>query len=356
LEECLVKLHRWSALAFAALLLNLAASTVSFGYVLIADRPQNRVLKYSDSGTFLNVVVQDAANLGGSGNASGPNALSLSPDGTKLYVGSLNSSVVRYDFNGTTASNPQKYVSNGASQINDTGGVLVSPTGSTVYVSSRGFGFADNVARLDAHGMSQGADLNGGGFSGRTGLAFSPGGELLSGTFGSDFMGGGPGGGVLRYDAGSSSFVTLVPNSLTTAGVASLLVNGNDLYLTASIGQDFQGRIAKYNATTGAIDATWGTGGMITPALSFPSGLTETADGSGFLVSMLTFANTGAGRIDRYNYNGTSQGIWANNSTANPALGFVEATAILQAVPEPSALIGALLLGAGMLRRRRAAK
>lgn len=351
-----MKLPRWSALAVAALLLNLAASAVSFGYVLIADRPQNRVLKYSDSGTFLNVVVQDATNLGGLGQASGPNALSLSPDGSKLYVASLNSSVVRYDFNGTTAANAQKYVSNGASQMNDTGGVLVSPSGTTVYASSRGFGFADNVAQLDANGVSQGADLSGGGFTGRTGLAFNPAGELLAGTFGSDFMGGGPGGGVVRYDAGTSSFVTLVPNSQATAGVAALLVNGNDLYLTAAIGPDFQGRIAKYNATTGAIDATWGTGGLVTPPLSFPSGLTETADGSGFLVSMLTFSSTGAGRIDRYNYNGTSQGIWANNSSANLALGFEEATALLQVVPEPSTLTGALMLSVGVFRRRSAAR
>src|SRR5688572_782116 len=159
-------------------------------YVLIADRPQNRILKYTNEGAFLNVLVQDAANFGGPGNQSGPNALALSPDGSKLYVASLNGSVVRYDFTGEALINPQKYISNGQSTIVDPGGVIVSPDGATVYVANRAFGFTDTVARLDPNGVSLGPDLNGGGFTGRTGLAFNPNGELLAGTFGTDFMGG----------------------------------------------------------------------------------------------------------------------------------------------------------------------
>ncbi len=352
-----MKLHcRWAVLATVALLLEVVGSATTHAYVLVGDRPQDRILKYSDSGAFLGVVVQDIANLGGVGNAHGPSALALSPDGTKLYVASLNNKVVRYDFNGTAAGNPQVYVSNGASTIADPGGVIVSPSGSTVYVANRGFGFSDAVARLDANGVSQGADLGGGGISGRTGLAFNPGGELLAGVFGSDFMGGGTGGGVVRYDAASSSFVPLVPNSLAIAGVSSLLVHGNDLYLTAAVGGDFQGRIGKYNVATGVADASFGTGGLIIPPLSFPAGLAATADGSGFLVSMLTFAATGSGRIDRYLFDGTPMGVWANNSTANPALGFVEATALLQVVPEPSTLAGAGVLAIGLAVRRRSTR
>ena len=350
-----MKLQRgWAARFAAAVVLTLVGSTLAQAYVLVADRPQNRILKYSDGGSFLGVVVQDAANLGGVGNAAGPSSLALSPDGTKLYVSSLNSSVVRYDFNGTLASNPQKYVSNGSSSINDPGGVIVSADGATVYASSRGFGFANNVARLDANGVSQGADLTGGLFSGRTGLAFNPSGELLVGTFGSDFQGGGSGGGVMRYDAGVGSFVTLVPDSLATAGVASLLVHDDDLYVVASMGADFQGRIAKYDVNTGAIDSSFGTSGLLTPQVSFPSGLTETGDGTGFLVSRLTLQSTGSGRIDRYGFDGTFAGVWANNSSANPALGFVEATALLQvAVPEPSTLVGASILAVGLVAARR---
>jgi DNA-binding beta-propeller fold protein YncE len=321
--------------------------------VLIADRTENRILKYSNGGAFLNVVVHDAANLAGVGNASGPNALALSPDGSHLYVASLNSSIVRYDFNGTLAANPLKIVSHGASTINDPGGVLVSPDGATVYVANRGFGFSDTIARLSANGVSLGADLSGGGFTGRTGMAFNPAGELLVGTFGSDFMGGGPGGAVLRYDSSSSSFTTLIPAAASLAGVGSMLVHGSDLYLTAAISSDFQGRIGKFNANTGAADGSFGVGGLITPQLSFPAGLASTSDGSGFLVSLLTFADTGAGRVDRYLFDGTRVGVWANNSTSNPAQGFVEATALLSVVPEPTTLSGAMAAAAALLAAHR---
>jgi hypothetical protein len=339
--------------------LNLVAALAAFfhaasasAWVLVADRPTNRILRYSDSGQFINVVVEDALNLGGVGNASGPNALALSPGAnSRLWVASLNGSVVRYDFNGFTASNPLKITSNGASTINDPGGVLLTPNGATVYVSSRGFGFSDVVARLNPDGTSQGADFGGGGFTGRTGLAFRPGGDLLAGVFGSDFMGGGPGGGVVRLDSGA--FVPFIANSQSISGVGSLLVEGNDLYLTAAIGPDFQGRIAKFNATTGVPDATFGTGGLITPGVSFPAGLAATRDGSGFLVSMLHLTDTGAGRVDRYLFDGTHQGVWANNSNANPALGFREATALLTYVPEPSTLAGGALLAVGCAVWRR---
>ena len=93
---------------------------------------------------------------------------------------------------------------------------------------------------------------------------------------------------------------------------------------------------------------------MLTPQVSFPSGLTATGDGTGFLVSMLTLQSTGAGRVDRYAFDGTFAGVWANNSSANPALGFVEATALLQvAVPEPSTLAVASVLAVGLSAVRR---
>jgi hypothetical protein len=351
-EASLVKVNRrLLILHFVAVLALFFHAASASAWVLIADRLTNRVLKYTDSGQFLNVVVEDPVNLGGVGNASGPNALALRGDANQLWVSSLNGSVVRYDFNGFTASNPLKITSNGASTINDPGGVILTPDGATVYVSSRGFGFSDVVARLNPDGTSQGADLGGGGFTGRTGLAFQPGGDLLAGVFGSDFMGGGPGGGVVRLEGGA--MVPFIANSQSISGVASLLVNGNDLYLTASVGPDFQGRIAKFNATTGAPDAAFGTGGLITPGVSFPAGLSATSDGTGFLVSMLHLTDNGAGRVDRYLFDGTYQGVWANNSNANPALGFREATALIRLVPEPNTLAGSALLAVGWAIRRR---
>jgi hypothetical protein len=350
-----VKLHRrWSAIVSAALLSIFVGAATSRAYVLVADRPEKRILKYSDSGAFLGVVVEDPVNWAGPVNGSGPNSMVLSADGTKLYVAALNNIVTRFDFNGTTATNPQVYMSNGASTFNDPGGVILSPNGATVYVSNREFGFGTSVARLDVNGVSQGANLGGGG-GGLTGLEFNPGGELLAGIFGSNFMGGGVGGGVLRYDNSAGSFVSLVPNSLNVAGVATLLRHNNDLYLTASVGPDFAGRIGKYNVNTGAPDAAFGTGGLVTPQLSFPAGLTSAADGTGFLVSLLTFTTTGAGRVDKYLWDGTRVGVWADNSTATPSQGFVEATALLDVVPEPAslAMAPALAVGLGLVRRFR---
>jgi DNA-binding beta-propeller fold protein YncE len=223
-----MKLHRrWSLLALAALAIVAANVAVSSAYVLVADRPLDRILKYSDSGSFLGVVVQDVPNMGGSGNTHGPGSFTLSPDGSKLWVASLNNKVIRYDFNGTTASNPLVVTSNGSSTISDPGGIILNPAGTTVFVANRGFGFSDAVARLDANGVSQGADYQGGGFTGRTGLAYGPGGTLLAGTFGSDFMGGGPGGGGVKLDAGTTSIVPIVAHDPTHARHSSLLVRGN---------------------------------------------------------------------------------------------------------------------------------
>jgi hypothetical protein len=350
--------QRWQLCVLVALIGLFNSTSTTHAYVLVADRPTNRILKYSDGGQFLGVVVDDATNLGGPGNAGGPNSLALSPDRTKLYVSSLNSNVVRYDFNGTTGANPAIYSSNGASTIVGPGGLLLSPNGNTLYVANRGLGNLTTVAQLNAaNGTSAGADLTGGPTTGRTGLAFNPGGTLLVGAFGTNFApGGAPGGGVLRYDSGANSFVDLVPQSNLLAGVGGILVHNNDLYVTASVSADFGGRVGKYNATTGAPDVTFGTGGLLTPEVSFPASITETADGTGFLLGMLHIQTTGAGRVDRYLYNGTRVGVWANNSNANPALGFVEATALLEVVPEPATFGGAALAAVALGALRRATK
>ena len=339
-----------------ALLLTVGLASTSHAYVLIADRPQNRIVKYSDSGTYLGVVVQDAANLGGVGNASGPNSLAVSSDFTKLFVTSLNGSLVRYDFNAATlvATNPLRVTSTLDQIINDPGGVFVHPTLGSIFVSNRGFGFADNIEQYDSNLTPVNAGWSGGGFTGRTGMALSPNGSLLAGTFGSDFMGGGPGGSVLSFDANGNPQV-LVPASPALAGLGTLLVNGQDLYLTAAVGVDFQGRVAKFNALTGAPDMSFGTNGLVTPQISFPAGLMATSDGTGFLLSMLHFTDTGAGRVDRYLFDGTRVGVWAENSFADPSLGFAEATALLYVpVPEPTTVGGsAIILAALVMRRRR---
>jgi hypothetical protein len=344
-----VKLRpRWASVILAALTLIFFAAEVSHAYVLVGDRLTNRILKYSNGGAFLGVVVDDDANLGsGSGNNIGISAVTLSPDLTHLYVGTLDSKVVRYDFNGTLATNPAVYVSNGASTISGPGGLLMSPNGNTLYVANRGpFANLTTVAQLDPNGVSAGANLTGGPTTGRTGLAYDPNGTLLVGAFGSNFSPtGAPGGGVLKFDSGSNAFVDLIPQNTALAGTSSLLVNGNDLYVVASVSNNFfQGVVGKFNATTGAIDGAFGAGGYVTPQVTFPASITASADGSGFLLGMLNAAVNGGGRVDRYGFNGTQLGVWASPvSMANEALGFREATTLLTVVPEPATLAGAFV-------------
>jgi hypothetical protein len=235
------------------------------------------------------------------------------------------------------------------------GGLLLSPDGNTLYVANRGLGNLTTVAQLNAaNGTSAGPDLTGGPTTGRTGLAFSPAGQLLVGAFGTNFgPGGAPGGGVLRFDSAANAFVDLVPQNPALAGVGGILVHNNDLYVTASVSNDFGGRVGKFNATTGAPDPAFGAGGLLTPQVSFPASIAPTADGAGFLLGMLHIQTTGAGRVDRYLFDGTRVGVWADNSTVNPAQGFVEATALLEVVPEPASLGGAALAAVGLAAYRR---
>jgi hypothetical protein len=170
-------------------------------------------------------------------------------------------------------------------------------------------------------------------------MAFSPGGELLVGSF--------LNGAVLKYNAGTSTFDNFIGPNPLLSGVGNLLVNGNDVYVAAG----FTGSVAKFNATTGAPDPAF------TPisGLEFPASLALAPDGNGFLVGVLG-ADDGTGEILRYAFDGTPLGVFAPNSTSNPQQGFSEATGmIVSPIPEPStAALGALaIVGLGILARRR---
>jgi DNA-binding beta-propeller fold protein YncE len=301
--------------------------------LLIADRLSNSVYRYSESGAFIGVLVSDPANL------SEPNGMALSPDLTKLYVASrLNNQVVQYDYNGTSATNPVVLISSG---VDGPASLLFSADGSKLYVSDLGTFFNGvTVGQFNPNGTSAGADLMGGEPAqqgqGRTGLAFAPGGELLVGRF--------QNGGVLRYNSTTSSFEDFIAPELGLIGTGNLLVNRNDLYLAAG----FAGRVAKFNATTGAPDASFAVGG-----LGFPASLSFAPDGNGFLVGDLA-GGGGTGQINRYAFNGTFLGIFAD-SVSDPALGFTDASGLLVSpIPEPSMLIlGALAALAGAMVMRR---
>jgi sugar lactone lactonase YvrE len=281
--------------------------------LLVADRLTNRVLRYSESGSFLGVLLDDPVNL------AEPNGLALSPDGARLYVASRqNSRVVRYDYNGVTATNPSVVISSG---ISVPASLQFTADGSRLFVSNLGAAFdGATVGQFNPDGSSAGADLTGGGPTGRSGLALAPGGQLLASSF--------QNGAVLRYNPGTSAFEPFIGPTAALVGAGNLLASGDDLYVTAG----FAGTVMKFDATTGAPDAAFAP----IAGLEFPASIALAPDGSGFLVGVLGLAD-GTGRINRYSIDGALLGTFANNSNTNPALGFREATGMLVSpIPEPS--------------------
>ncbi len=305
-------LARFGFMVWIPVLLSLwavpASASVEEEELLVADRLTNRVLRYSASGSFIDVLVDDQVNL------NEPNGLALSPDEASLYVASRqNNSVVRYDYDGFTATNPSVLISSG---ISVPASVLFEPDGSKLYVSSLGAAFdGAAVAQFNPDGTSAGSDLTGGLPVGRSGLAFAPDGDLLVSSFQS--------GEVLRYNEATSSFETFIGPDLALLGAGNLVVNGNSLYVAAG----FTGTVLKFNATTGAPDPTF------TPisGLEFPASLAIAPEGDGLLVGSLGFVD-GTGRIDRYNLDGLLIETFAMNSNDNPELGFREPTGMLVVV------------------------
>ncbi|MDZ4780549.1 MAG: PEP-CTERM sorting domain-containing protein [Planctomycetia bacterium] len=275
--------------------------------ILVADRLTNRVLRYGGSdGSLIGVLVDDPINL------DEPNGMALSPDKSKLYVASRqNSSIVRYDYNGFEVANPTVLVTEG---LTTPSSILLEPGDSKFYVSNLGGAAFDGatVGQFNADGSSAGAELTGGLPAGRTGLAFAPNGDLLVSSFGT--------GEILRYNEATSSFETFIGPDQALLGAGNLIVDANSLYVAAG----FTGAVMKFNATTGAPDPTFAP----ISGLVFPASLALLPNDGGLLVGSLGFVD-GTGRIDKYSLSGEFIETFADNSAADPALGFVEATGLL---------------------------
>ena len=306
--------------------------------LLVADRLSNAVYRYSGNGTLLGTVLTDNVNL------NQPSGITLSPDSTKLYVASsANSQVVQYDYSVATgtATNPTIFA-NAAEGLAFPSSILFSQDGGKVYVSNLG---GTGVAQFNTDGTVAGPPVNGavgsGAFFQFSGLAFAPTGELLVGAF-QDFPAG-TNGTVAKSNAAITSLGDFLTPSPSLLGASGLLVDGNDLYVSGM----FAGTIQRFNATTGAVDPSFGLSG-----LAFPQTLLDNPNGSGFLAGILGFVN-GSGSISKFGYDGSSLGVFANAGGG----GFTEATAFVSVVPEP-ATIGMLTCAAAALgftmRRRRA--
>jgi DNA-binding beta-propeller fold protein YncE len=317
------------------MLLAQSLSQRAAGEILIVDRLQNSVYAYTDTGHYINTVLTDNTNL------NLPDGILVSPDHTKLYVASGgNSEIVRYDYDyaTATATNPTVFATS-ADGLAFPNSMVFSPDGSKIYVANLG-GSSDTpvgISQLNVSGGSAGANFGGGSSFSFSGLAYAPGGQLLAGGF--------EGGTVGKSDAGITSISDFIGPSAALSGVAGVMVNGNDLYVSALLNP--AGLVQKFDATTGALDPSFNVSG-----LAAPQGIMLAPDGNGLLVGSLGFS-AGTGVISRIGFDGTLLGVFASPQT-DPSLGFTEATAF-GAVPEPStqALAGIALAAVGFLARRR---
>ncbi|MFO0913362.1 MAG: PEP-CTERM sorting domain-containing protein [Pirellulales bacterium] len=300
-------IRRSSSIACLAAVLSLwgAVADTLAADLLVSDRLTNRILRYDASGTLLGTVVEDSVNL------AEPNGMALSPDGTQLYVASRqNSQVVRYDFDGTKATNPQVFATGGLSVP---ASVEFAPGGQKILVSNLGLQFdGTTVAQLNLDGSSAGPAFSGGLPVGRTGIAIGPQGEIFVGSF--------QDGSILRLDTRTQTLLPFVAGSPATVGLGNLMTNGEDIYAVAGFG----GLLMKFSALTGEPDPNW----VPISGLEFPASLSLSPDGNGLLVGVLGFS-PGAGKILRYGFDGKLVGTFATSQPGNPALGFVEATGML---------------------------
>jgi hypothetical protein len=304
-------------------------SSFSRGDLLIADRLTYSVYRYSDTGAYINTVVDHSLDIY---QATG---IALSPNFKQLYVSSsLGRKVMEYDYDAATASvsNPRVFAdaSNGLTFPND---IRFSPDGNTIYVANLSSS-SGGVFQFDAQGNSAGPKLQlsvtdpdhsySGPFQASSMSFFK--GKLLVGVFQNS-----DGGGIAISDSSVSTFPDyLVPSRTEIDGATGLMIHDGYLYVSglyASQIRRFQLCDSASNnscneSLNGQMDESW----MITD-LPFPQKLMESPDGNGFLAGILG-NSAGAGQIAHYGFDGQLLGTFADH--AGPGQnGFTEATAFV---------------------------
>lgn len=146
------------------------------GDLLVDSGEDNTVARYDGtSGDFLGELIDP-----GSGGLQFPTGMLFSPDGNSFLVASnYNNRILRYDYDGTTASNPTDFIDD--PQLASPVGMVFGPDGN-LYVSSL---FSGSILRYDG---TTGAPLPGPGQTGANFIAPGSGGLVRAGgvVFGPD--------------------------------------------------------------------------------------------------------------------------------------------------------------------------
>jgi DNA-binding beta-propeller fold protein YncE len=256
------------------------------GHVYVASANTDRVLKYhGKTGKFLGVFGD--ANYEASG-LDFPGSLTFGPDGNLYVISFLGSKVVKYD--GKTG----KFLGNFAQQgINGASGLAFSPDGKFLYVSSYGLDLT-----LD-YGVNQ----------------------------------------ILKYDADTGDFLGIFAQGQNSDnGRAEHLLFGPDgnLYVSnLDLGNQNVGQVLRYSPDGTFLD-------VFVSGLMGAVGLRFGSDGN-FYVS-----NVFASEVRRYDSQGNSLGVFGEANKKDSGLhwsaGLVFSPA--KAVPEPTAVVSLLALGA----------
>jgi hypothetical protein len=300
------------------LLIALWSITPSVGgaELLVADRLNNSVYRFSESGELLNTVLADGENL------NQPSGMALSPDRSRLYVSSFqNSRVMRYDYDPMTgtATNPAIFAEGFADGIAAPGGIALGDKGQTIYVANLG---GTGVARFNADGSSAGAPLQlpssgGNSFAQFSGLAWGPSGELLVAAF-QDFPAG-TSGAIASWQVGAPQMELAVGPSNSLNGVSGLFADGDQLYASGL----FASNVQRFDLTTGLADPSF-----LIEGIPFPQSIVAAPDGNGLLVGVLGFED-GEGDIVRYDLDGELVEFWAS-----PGMGGFEEPTVMVVVPD----------------------
>ncbi len=286
--------------------------------ILIADRLNSNVYRYSETGTLLNAVLP-APGPGDQLQLSQAVGLALSPDLEHLYVSSyLNRRVLRYDYDYATGTASAGIIfADAADGLMSPNAILFSEDGSTIYVSNLG---QTGLSRFHLDGSSAGAPLffaapDQTSHSLHSGLAWAPDGDLLVNSWRSFPTG--THGAVGRFSSGDPAIEMFVEPDTSINGASGIMVHDGFVYVTGM----FSNSVRRFDLDTGAIDPSFAIDGP-----SYPQGLLASPDGNGFLLGVLN-----VGTVEHYDFNGVlvGDGIFAEPGGG----GFAEATAFI-AVPD----------------------